>query len=1294
MKNMEVELSNDEEIALSATLVDPKFDIDFSQLRNKDDDDIGNEIEHIRNEDDELCVENKQPCVAVYEDISEESDDIKEAPKIYDKELIVEDDFQAVNKDLNCTTCDVDLNKKMLAMEETLDAEMDINEITADVLSPNVEKYKFVEGDIQAGTLARDAKIILRSNSECVGVEVIGQHHKESDYEHEESTLSKFETKKNDVKEEPRKNSSTAAGNSETTMPFIHNDNGSSNNPKSTSNDNSPLTNSIKTNSPRNLSPLVRKKAIRLPTGKRHTKTVFYEDVLSAYDIIDRTDVKTIDKSRNSLSWRQSIFSLSNIKSRFRHLLPGTEGEKHRPGSSTSQVISENPSCKVVTVSVQETKDGEPMQVITLSSTDPNLLKSNQYQKPDSSMIIYVDEVSNNGNDQVDGGDEEFSDAESYQSSICLVDEQNLDEMDNFNKKGLYIINDEPKESELPKSNNSKAPNRTSQSFGGIDRAQPKINRTSRRTTFDGSEFKALANEANLLKSAVPFDTKWLKKKTLPNEPIYLLTDGYPTQLPSFPSDRRSLIALEIYTTERTFVRQLEIVVKHFKTRIQLSGILDLKEVKLIFSNVDSILELNRGVLDEIFDRLSNWSDEQRVADVFLSHKTDFKIYSVYCKDYDSGDAFLKQRIKKKKDLETLLNSCYSNPICMPGLTLPSYLITVIQRTPRYILLLKDLLKRTPEDHPDYQNLVEAVSVMEKLAAYINDQLKQAQCQKALEVLETQISGLKAYYIPERSLVHEGRVCLLTSKKTYQCILFNDLLVFAVKGNKQSIVELALELKSVWFEDLQGLDPQTTKNDAIGIYTPDRPYTMYVGSSGEKKIWLRHLQLAITECLFEEDTSTDADIEKRQSSFTYKDGSVYSGTYLNSKRHDEGTMMWPNQMTYRGNWEDDERNGFGVLDYVTGEVYEGLWRDHRQNGLGTFKYTNGDSLSGDWKNGLRHGRLFINYKNGDKFVGQWIHDRIEGEGELECVNGLRYEGQWRKNLKHGKGKLRMPDGAVYNGDFLRGKFHGYGELTYCDGSIYKGEFERGERCGVGSYTVPNGSSYEGQWMHDLKDGCGVMVYENGDQYNGTWVQDMRIGQGVMVYNFGGCYRGQWLGDLMHGSGICEFKDGSIYNGDWAQNKMNGSGTMKCKNGNMFKGCWVDNCPDGTGILTKPSGWTCDGNWMQGKQHGHCILRDPVNDYMYNGDWSNGCKEGKGLEKTRLEVYDGEFINDLRDGYGITSLEDGTVFEGQWQRGQKHGKQLKKLTNGLWERQVWEHGCLVYSPVLLAQREMPHIQRWM
>ena len=64
----------------------------------------------------------------------------------------------------------------------------------------------------------------------------------------------------------------------------------------------------------------------------------------------------------------------------------------------------------------------------------------------------------------------------------------------------------------------------------------------------------------------------------------------------------------------------------------------------------------------------------------------------------------------------------------------------------------------------------------ETTARFINEQLKQAQCAKALEALQTQITGLKAYYTPDRTLVHEGDVCLMTSKKTYH-VRTNTLLV-------------------------------------------------------------------------------------------------------------------------------------------------------------------------------------------------------------------------------------------------------------------------------------------------------------------------------------------------------------------------------------------------------------------------------------------------------------------------------------------------------------------------------------
>ena len=40
------------------------------------------------------------------------------------------------------------------------------------------------------------------------------------------------------------------------------------------------------------------------------------------------------------------------------------------------------------------------------------------------------------------------------------------------------------------------------------------------------------------------------------------------------------------------------------------------------------------------------------------------------------------------------------------------YLIAPVERIPRYVLLLKDIIKKTPEDHPDYSQLVQAEGKM------------------------------------------------------------------------------------------------------------------------------------------------------------------------------------------------------------------------------------------------------------------------------------------------------------------------------------------------------------------------------------------------------------------------------------------------------------------------------------------------------------------------------------------------------------------------------------------------------
>ena len=58
------------------------------------------------------------------------------------------------------------------------------------------------------------------------------------------------------------------------------------------------------------------------------------------------------------------------------------------------------------------------------------------------------------------------------------------------------------------------------------------------------------------------------------------------------------------------------------------------------------------------------------------------------------------------------------------GQNLLALLLTPIQRIPRYRLLLGDLLKSTPADHPDHKDLEEAYRIAHDVANFINQSLK------------------------------------------------------------------------------------------------------------------------------------------------------------------------------------------------------------------------------------------------------------------------------------------------------------------------------------------------------------------------------------------------------------------------------------------------------------------------------------------------------------------------------------------------------------------------------------------
>merc|ERR1740124_1090396 len=146
--------------------------------------------------------------------------------------------------------------------------------------------------------------------------------------------------------------------------------------------------------------------------------------------------------------------------------------------------------------------------------------------------------------------------------------------------------------------------------------------------------------------------------------------------------------------------------------------------------------------------------------------------------------------------------------------------------------------------------------------------------------------------------------------------------------------------------------------------------------------------------------------------------------------------------------------------------------------------------------------------------------------------------------------------------------------------------------------------------------------------------------------------------------------------------------MKYKSGLIYKGVWRNNLYNGKGKLTKSCGWFCDGMWLEGKQNGTCRMKDPQNDYEYEGDWLNGLKEGHGVEMSQGFNYTGTFLEDLRHGSGTESSPKGSLYEGNWYRGVKNGKVTLRHANGLLEHQVWKHGRIIESPQAFVPMERP------
>ncbi|XP_039105590.1 pleckstrin homology domain-containing family G member 2 [Hyaena hyaena] len=227
------------------------------------------------------------------------------------------------------------------------------------------------------------------------------------------------------------------------------------------------------------------------------------------------------------------------------------------------------------------------------------------------------------------------------------------------------------------------------------------------------------------------------RPEPLPGPPIRLHLSPVGTPSSAKPS-RLERVAREIVETERAYVRDLRSIVEDYLGPLLDGGVLGLSadQVGILFANIEDIYEFSSELLED----LEGSSSAGSIAECFVQRSEDFDIYTLYCMNYPSSLALLRE-LSLSPPAALWLQERQAQ--LRHSLPLQSFLLKPVQRILKYHLLLQELGKHWAEGPGagGREMVEEAIVSMTAVAWYINDMKRKQEHAARLQEVQRRLGG-------------------------------------------------------------------------------------------------------------------------------------------------------------------------------------------------------------------------------------------------------------------------------------------------------------------------------------------------------------------------------------------------------------------------------------------------------------------------------------------------------------------------------------------------------------------------
>ena len=262
---------------------------------------------------------------------------------------------------------------------------------------------------------------------------------------------------------------------------------------------------------------------------------------------------------------------------------------------------------------------------------------------------------------------------------------------------------------------------------------------------------------------------------------------------------KRNNVINELIETEKSYVRKLKLVQTLYMDKLSASGkeqepqntenetgifsipsdepnaaSISPSEHSMIFGDIGQVIRVNEDFLNDLMQ-------SSEIGKTILFHIKQFGVYKNYINFYSKSTETIKKCIEKNSGFKMFLDQARINPKSERN-SLQDLLIMPIQRIPRYVLLLRDLIVSTSANSPDYSALYEAWCKLSAIGDYINEAKKRAEATQKMFEIQDMVDNCP----PTLIRFPRWYMCKVDTKlkgTEYTLFLFNDRLLITKKVN-------------------------------------------------------------------------------------------------------------------------------------------------------------------------------------------------------------------------------------------------------------------------------------------------------------------------------------------------------------------------------------------------------------------------------------------------------------------------------------------------------------------------------